>query len=65
METKCKKIRFSKSTNKTGSISYSANVVLPASWVREMGLSKEDKDVVINFDGRKIIIKKGGEKCLN
>ena len=46
------------SFNKSGSGSISSSVRLPISWLKEMNISKEDREVEIIFDNEKIIIKK-------
>lgn len=46
------------SFNKSGSGSISSSVRLPISWLKEMDISKEDREVEVIFDNEKIIIKK-------
>lgn len=31
---------------------------IPSSWARAMGISKEDRDILMTFDGEKIVISK-------
>lgn len=61
METRKLKITF----NKSGSGSISASVRLPISWLKELGLTQENREVSINFDNNKIIIEKEGNDMLN
>ena len=46
------------SFNKSGSGSISSSVRLPISWLKEMNISKEDREIEVIFDNEKIIIKK-------
>lgn len=48
--------------NKGGSGSTTFRATLPTTWVREMGLHEKLRDINLEFDGEKIIIKnfKGG-----
>lgn len=44
--------------NKAGSGSTTTRVTLPASWIKKMGLSPENRQVTAEFDGKKITITK-------
>lgn len=46
---------------KGGSGSATFRATLPTNWVREMGLSEVDRNVILRFDGEKIIITKEGK----
>ncbi|WP_195940925.1 AbrB/MazE/SpoVT family DNA-binding domain-containing protein [Romboutsia sp. 1001713B170131_170501_G6] len=46
------------SFNKSGSGSYTPRISLPATWVKEMGLDKENREVEVIFENSQIIIKK-------
>ena len=46
------------SFNRSGSGSISSSVRLPISWLKEMNISKEEREVEVIFDNGKIIIKK-------
>ena len=46
------------SFNRSGSGSISSSVRLPISWLKEMNISKEDREIEVIFDNEKIIIKK-------
>ena len=46
------------SFNRSGSGSISSSIRLPISWLKEMNISKEDREVEVIFDNEKIIIKK-------
>lgn len=58
MEKRKVKVMFQKS----GSGSLSTRLAIPKKWVDEMGISVEDRNVAIEFDGETIIIKKMEEK---
>lgn len=49
------------SFNKSKSGSYSGRVILPITWLRAIGVSQEDREVSVKFDGSKIIISKHEE----
>lgn len=53
-ETRDLKITFTKG----GSGSESTKLSLPVKWIRQLGLSKDNRDVEVTLDGNKIIIKK-------
>ena len=44
--------------NKAGSGSMSTKVSIPISWIRQMGISQEDRNAVLEFDGKQITIRK-------
>lgn len=46
------------SFNRSGSGSISSSVRLPISWLKEMNISKEEREIEAIFDNEKIIIKK-------
>ena len=46
------------SFNKSGSGSISSSIRLPISWLKEMDISKEDREVEVIFNNGEIIIKK-------
>ena len=49
-----KKVNF----NKGGSGSIAGRVILPAPWLRHLGINIEERDIVLELEGDKIIIKK-------
>lgn len=44
--------------NKSGSGSTSTRVTIPITWLKEMNITKDDRQVKVTFDGEKIIIQK-------
>lgn len=48
--------------NKSGSGSSTFRATLPATWIREMGLSENVRDLKLTFDTEKIIIEKDMEE---
>lgn len=46
------------SFNRSGSGSISSSIRLPISWLKEMNISKDEREVEVIFDNEKIIIKK-------
>ena len=47
------------SYNKSGAGNVSARVILPITWVREMGLSQEFPAVIASFDGEYLMLRGG------
>lgn len=45
--------------NKDGHGTLTTKISLPIKWTREMGFSENDRNALIDFDGKKITIKKG------
>lgn len=54
MEERKLNISFSKS----GSGSYTPRISLPATWIKEMGIDVENREVLVSFDNEEITIKK-------
>ena len=46
---------------KGGSGSLHTKLNVPITWIRAMGISQEDREVEVIFDGEKIVIQKKGE----
>lgn len=46
------------SFNKSGSGSITPRISLPATWIKEMGIDMENREVEVNFENGKIIIVK-------
>lgn len=44
--------------NKSGSGSLTTRATLPIKWIKKMGLNEEERNLILEFDGEKIIIKK-------
>lgn len=61
METRKLKISF----NKSGSGSTSSSIRIPMSWLKELGLNQENREVNVTFNNNKIIIEKEGNDMLN
>lgn len=57
MEKKKRNIMFPKS----GAGSISPRITLPITWLREIGVTEEKKEVEVIFTGKEIIIKKKEE----
>ncbi len=55
------KLSLTKSGGKRGGSS-TFRATLPTSWIREMGLSEEARNVKLFFDGEQIIIKNNEEE---
>lgn len=46
------------SFNKSGSGSYTPRISLPATWINEMGIDKENRKVSVTFKDGQIVIEK-------
>ena len=58
MEQRELKVIFNKSGGTAGKNSTTARVTIPNKWVKEMGLSPENREVFVEFDNKKITIQK-------
>lgn len=56
-----RKAKLLANIRKTGSGGTTFRATLPSKWVREMGLSEEKRNLILEFDGEKIIIKNRDE----
>ena len=54
MEERKVKIIF----NKSGAGNITPRVTLPATWIKQLGLNQDNREVKITFDNEKIIISK-------
>lgn len=61
MEKRNGRIIFTKAGGNAGKGSYNCKVSLPKKWIDTMGITVDDRDVTLQFDGEKIALKKGGE----
>lgn len=58
MEKRTAKILFNKSGGTSSKSGITNRITLPTTWIKEMGITEENREVQISFDGEKIIIKK-------
>lgn len=58
MEEKRARVIFNKSGGTAGKGGITNRITIPTTWVKEMGITEEQREVNISFDGEKIIIKK-------
>ena len=58
MEERKAKILFNKSGGTAGKGGITNRVTLPTKWIKEMGLTENNREVFISFDGEKITIQK-------
>ena len=56
------KIRISKASGTAGSHSKGFRVALPPAWVRQMGLTDQNREIVLYFDGECITIRRTSSK---
>ena len=57
-ETRDMKVMFNKSGGTASKGSYSPKISLPKSWLDEMEITLEERDVKVTFEDKKIIIEK-------
>ena len=58
MKKKTAKVTFNRSGGTASKNGITNRITIPTSWIREMGITQEERDVSMEFDGEKIIIKK-------
>lgn len=58
MEIRKRNIMINKAGGTAGKESVNYRLSLPAPWVEQLGLSKEERGLILSFDGTKIIIEK-------
>lgn len=52
------RVMVNKVGGNAGSTSVNYRVSLPNTWVQELGISKDDREVTMRFDGKEIVITK-------
>ena len=62
MNKKIAKVIVNKSGGTAGSGGITNRVTIPTTWAREMGITEENREVTLEFDGDKITIRKDHEK---
>ncbi len=58
METRKANIIIGNAGGNTGKSTNNYKISIPNQWIKEMGISKDNREVTISFDGEKIIITK-------
>lgn len=58
MQKKIARVIFNRSGGTAGSGGITNRITIPTTWVKEMGIREEQREVNISFDGEKIIIEK-------
>ena len=58
MEERKARVLFNKSGGTAGKGGITNRVTLPTKWIKEMGLTEDNREVFISFDGEKITIQK-------
>jgi hypothetical protein len=49
---------FSKAGGTAGKNCFSTRACIPVRWLNEMGINPNDRNIIISFDGEKMIIEK-------
>lgn len=62
MEKRNGKIIFAKAGGNASKNAYNCKVSLPKKWIDAMGITIESRDVTLQFDGKSIVLEKGGEE---
>lgn len=52
------KVMFNKSGGNTSKNSYSPKLSIPKSWLDDMGVTLDDREIIASYEDKKIIIKK-------
>ncbi len=58
MEERHLKIMFRKTGGNAGKNAIGTSMSIPVSWVRALGISPDDRNLIVTFDGETITIKK-------
>ncbi len=58
METRNLNCTITKPGGNASAGAHSYRVTIPSKWAQAMGITKEDKALIVDFDGEKIVIKK-------
>lgn len=58
MEKRNAKIMFAKPGGTASKGSVTSRISLPITWIREMGITENDREVLLKFNGKEIIIEK-------
>lgn len=53
------KLLANRAGGNAGKNSYNFRVSLPSSWIRQMGLHEDNRNLILEFDGKTITIKNG------
>ena len=56
VQQKTVRVIFNKSGGTASKGGVTNRVTIPTTWIREMGITEENRDVTIQFDGEKITI---------
>jgi hypothetical protein len=62
MDNRIRKICITKAGGNASANSKRASISLPLPWLIQMGLSEDNRDVSMSFDGEKIVIKNANIK---
>lgn len=58
MEIRKRKVMINKAGGTAGKNSVNYRISLPAPWVKKIGINENDRNVILEFDGSKIVITK-------
>ena len=56
--TRTAKITFNKSGGNASKNSYTNRLTIPTSWIKAMGITKDDRNVILSFENVVITVKK-------
>lgn len=62
MEKRNGKIIFAKAGGNASKNAYNCKVSLPKKWIDAMKITIDVRDVTLQFDGKRIVLEKGGEE---
>lgn len=62
MKRKKAKVIFNKSGGTASKGGITNRITIPTTWIREMGITEEERNVIIEFDGKTITIEKALEQ---
>lgn len=58
MEERKARVLFNKSGGTAGKGGITNRVTIPTKWIKEMGITENNREVFLSFDGQKITIQK-------
>lgn len=61
MEKRKSNISIAKPGGTAGKGSLTYRAIMPSAWMQELGITQDDRSVLLSFDGSKITIEKSGQ----
>lgn len=65
MERRKMRVMFAKAGGNASRNAYTCKVSIPKKWLDEMGVTPDERDISLEFDGETIVLKRGDDKNEN